>query len=73
MFSVAQKRSISDQIQNILQATEHPELPKGEVTFNLSVEGKESWSWANIKNNGQVKNPSINPWNEKQDSIEGEI
>lgn len=67
MFSVRQKREISDAVQKILRKTDHPELPKGEIKFHLHVEGAESWSWADIKNNGSVQNPSINPWNEKQD------
>jgi len=33
----------------------------------LHVDGAESWSWADIKNNGAISNPSVNPWNEAQD------
>ena len=54
MFSVKQKRKIADQIQTILRATNHPELPKGEIEFNIHVIGAEVWSWADIKNNGQA-------------------
>ena len=64
MFSVQQKRDISNAVQKILQETNHPELPKGEITFNLKVDGAEGWSWAEIKNNGAVANPSVNPFNE---------
>jgi hypothetical protein len=67
MFSVRQKREIADAVQKILRATNHPELPKGEIQFNLHVEGAESWSWADIKNNGTVHNPEVNSWNEMQD------
>lgn len=67
MFSVAQKREISDKIQKILRETNHPELPAGEISFDLRVKGAEDWSWACIQNNGAVKNPSVNPWNELQD------
>ena len=70
MFSVKQKRKIADQIQTILRATNHPELPKGEIEFNIHVIGAEVWSWADIKNNGQAVNPTVNPWNEKQDKGE---
>lgn len=66
MFSVQQKREISDKIQKILRETNHPELPKGEIKFLIHVEGAESWSWADIKNNESVINPTINPWNESQ-------
>lgn len=64
MFSVKQKRQISEAVQQILQATNHPELPKGEIQFHLHVDGAEAWSWADIRNNGAVKNPTLNPHNE---------
>lgn len=67
MFSVKQKREIADKIQNILRETNHSELPEGEIKFHIHVKGKEFWSWADIKNNGAVLNPDINPWNEMQD------
>ena len=67
MFSVKQKRIISDAVQTILRETEHPELPKGEICFHLHISGFENWSYADIKNNGAVINPSVNPWNEQQD------
>jgi hypothetical protein len=68
MFSMQQKRQIADAVQKILRATHHPELPAGEIAFNLHVEGRESWSWADIRNNGAVPNPGVNPWNEAQAS-----
>lgn len=68
MFSLQQKRQIADQVQRILQATNHPELPSGEISFELHVDGAEGWSWADIKNNGAVTKPSVNLWNELQDS-----
>jgi hypothetical protein len=66
MFSVQQKRDISEAVQKILRATKHPELPSGEIRFLLHVEGAENWSWADIRNNGAVTNPDVNPWNEAQ-------
>lgn len=66
MFSVEQKREIAAAIQAILRSTEHPELPKGEIQFQLHVDGAERWSWADIKNNGAVENPTVNPFNEQQ-------
>jgi len=68
MFSVRQKREISDAVQKILQDTNHPELPDGEIEFHLHVVGAESWSWANIKNNGVIKTSEVNPWNEVMDN-----
>jgi hypothetical protein len=64
MFSVKQKREIADAVQKILQETKHVELPEGEVTFQLHVEGAQPWSWADIRNNGAVPNPLVNPFNE---------
>ena len=66
MFSVDQKRKISDEVQKILRETEHPELPDGEIIFLLHVEDAASWSWADIRNNGAVTDPGVNPWNEIQ-------
>ena len=66
MFSVDQKRDISDAVQRILRATQHAELPGAseEISFLLHVDGAESWSWADIRNNGAVGEPGINPHNE---------
>jgi len=72
MFSVRQKREIADKIQATLRETNHPELPKGEIRFQIHVEGAEGWSWANIQNNGAVVNPNVNSWNEKQDPKTGD-
>jgi len=68
MFSVQQKREISDKIQKILRETNHPELPEGEIKFRIHIYGELfSLSYANIENNGGVLNPTINPHNEAQD------
>ena len=64
MFSVAQKRLIADKVQQILRETAHPELPETEIQFHLHVAGAEGWSWADIRNNGAVAVPGVNPWNE---------
>lgn len=70
MFSQRQKQNIAEAVQKILKETNHPELPKGEISFQLHVDGAESWSWADIKNNGfyHFEEPSVNGWNEKQDT-----
>lgn len=67
MFSTRQKCEIAKAVQKILRATNHPELPAGEINFTLHVEGAESWSWADIRNNGAVTQPKANIWNEMQD------
>ena len=68
MFSIKQKREIAEKVQSILRETNHPELPKTEIQFHLHVDGAEGWSWADIKNNGNAPNPTVNPHNEKQDT-----
>lgn len=67
MFSIQQKRDIAEAVQKILRDTDHPELPKeGEISFLLHVDGAESWSWADIRNNGAVTTTTnANPWNER--------
>ena len=67
MFSVRQKREIADAVQKILRDTGRPELPEGEIQFSLHVQGAENWSWADIRNNGAVSNPDVNPHNEAMD------
>lgn len=67
MFSMRQKRKISDEVQKILKETNHPELPKGDIQFTLHIDGAESWSWADIRNNKAVPNPGINLHNELMD------
>ena len=32
----------------------------------LHVDGAANWSWADIRNNGAISVPTVNPWNEKQ-------
>ena len=70
MFSVQQKRDISDAIQQILRATNHPELPvTEEIQFKIHVDGAESWCFAVIQNNGAIGYPDVNPHNELMASI----
>jgi len=72
MFSVRQKREISAAVQVILRATKHPELPEGEIQFQLHVLGaRPHVSWATIRNNGAVTNPDVNPHNEEMDPRKG--
>ena len=66
MFSIAQKRAIADAVEKILRETGHPELSQGEISFFLHVDGAESWSWADIRNNSAVPDPAVNSWNESQ-------
>ena len=70
MFSIRQKREIAEAVQRILRDTAHPELPPSgqPIRFLLHVDGAESWSWADIRNNEAVTTPGVNPWNEAQDA-----
>ena len=70
MFSVNQKRAISEAVQTILRDMHHPELPDSEIRFQLHVDGAEAWSWADIQNNGAVESPGVNPFNEMQDRLD---
>jgi hypothetical protein len=67
MFSVRQKRAIAEAVQKILRDTNHPELPEGEIRFDLHVFGSTVLSYADIANNGVIDDPSMNPHNERQD------
>jgi hypothetical protein len=67
MFSIKEKQFIASQIEKLLLELDHPEMPKEKPMFTLNVEGKESWSWAEIKPNwtfGINNPPKINPFNE---------
>jgi len=50
MFSPQQKQEIAAKVQHAIQQTLNDELPIGEVSFILHVDGAEDWSWANIRN-----------------------
>ena len=67
MFSMKEKQFIADEIEKILLKLDHPEMPKEKPIFFLRIEGKESWSWAEIKPNwtfDKSNPPGINPFNE---------
>lgn len=52
MFTVDVKHKIATEVQKILRDTDNGELPMGEISFILHIDGVASWSWANIRNNG---------------------
>lgn len=68
MFSVAQKRQISEAVEKAILAIGHPEMPAEKPKFKLHIDGKESWSYADIEPNWVYddKEPGVNPWNEAQ-------
>lgn len=51
MLSPKNKEMIASKVQEILQSIDDDELPSGEIHFIIHVDGKEGWSWANIRNN----------------------
>jgi hypothetical protein len=51
MFSVAEKRKIAEAIEKVLLELNHPEMPKEKPVFKIHIDGKESWSWADIEPN----------------------
>lgn len=68
MFSMKQKKFIAEELEKILLKLNHPEMPKEKPMFLLHVDGKESWSWADIKPNwtfNESNPPGVNPWNEE--------
>jgi len=67
MFSIKEKQYIAGQIEKLLLGLDHPEMPKEKPMFTLHIDGKESWSWADIKPNwtfGIDNPPQVNPFNE---------
>ena len=68
MFSMAEKRKISEEVEKLLLSFEHPEMPKEKVKFMLHVQGRANLSWANIEPNwvfdDGIKVKGINTWNE---------
>ena len=70
MFSKRQKEKIAKEVEKLLLSFDHPEMPNENPVFRLFVAGKESWSWANIEPNWKYNDvePSLNPWNERQDN-----
>ena len=72
MFSVEEKQKIADVIEKTLLELNHPEMPKEKPEFTLHIDGKEKWSWADIRPNWTYTKdnpPGINPFNEKSRDI----
>ncbi len=65
MFSVKEKQQIASVIEKTLLDLNHPEMPKEKPRFNIHIDGKEGWSWADIEPNWvyEDKAPGVNPFN----------
>lgn len=58
MLSPKVKQQVALEIQELLQSIQDDELPtNGEISFILHVDGKESWSWVNIRNESDKDAP----------------
>lgn len=67
MFSVQEKRHIAQCLEIIILTLKHPEMPTEKPRFKLHIDGKESWSWADIEPNwtfDDKNKPGVNSWNE---------
>ncbi len=51
------KKDIAQEIQVLLRSIVDSELPEGEINFILHIDGKEDWSWANIRNDSHKNVP----------------
>lgn len=69
MFSIKEKQLISQVIESTIRALAHPEMDNNNIRFTLHVEGRESWSFADIHENAKVAPANQNPWNEVARSI----
>lgn len=67
MFSIEEKKKIATAVEKVLLDINHPEMPKERPSFQLHVNGKEAWSWADIKPNWTFDKeaPTSTEWNEK--------
>jgi len=67
MFSVTEKRKIAEAIEKTILDLKHPEMPTEKPKFSIHIDGKENWSWADIKPNWMFddgKEMRVNPFNE---------
>ncbi len=55
MFNEKDKQQIAAIIEILLLSYKHPEMPEEKPEFALHVNGKESWSWADIEPNWHFK------------------
>lgn len=60
MLSQQVKKELSEKIQALLQEIQDDELPTGEINFILHIDGKEDWSWTNIRNYNAKNDPIPN-------------
>lgn len=71
MFSVAEKRHIAEVVERTIRELNHPEVDNDNITFHLHVNGRESWSWADIHQNSLPVESAPNQWNEHAREVLG--
>ena len=64
MFSHEEKKKIAQAIEDVIRSINHPEMDNERIRFHLHVEGKESWSWADITENRPEHQRDEKSWNE---------
>ncbi len=66
MFSLSEKQHLAAEIEKLLLALKHPEMPNERPRFSLHVDGMSPISWADISPNWtfEQKPPTVNPFNE---------
>ena len=71
MFSKSEKARIAAAVEKALLEIGHPEMPADRPQFKLHVDGKESWSWADIEPNWKYEKDSAKTtaWNENAREI----
>ena len=69
MFSAKKKKHLANCIESLIIAMDHPEMDNNNVRFKIHIDGKESWSFADITDNNTAaeRGIGVNPWNESQD------
>lgn len=63
MFSAQEKQLLAKVVEDTIRGLNHPEMDNENIKFKLHIDGKESWSWADIHENSKAPN-GVNPWNE---------
>ncbi len=64
MFSIAEKRHLAQIVETAIRELNHPEMDNDNIRFSLHIDGKESWSWADIHPNSERVKGEPNGWNE---------
>jgi len=66
MFSRQEKIKIAKAVEKVLKQINHPEMDIKNIRFQLHIEGKEPWSWADIHETRPESSigEDPNPWNE---------